>query len=294
MAHASMSRFQETWLAYWIGHGPPDSRAALFLNDTETDTYVLRASCGCPELVSAAGPIALVLARGERGGHVGLVAAAQRTSLVTQCAQDPLWSLPAVSYEAALLVPFSVPAGPEGVVVFFASTARDFNDYAIGVAKRLVEFIVLLCVTTSRAHALEHHERRAATLGHLAQASPIRRPAPGIVDEIAPFPGRFSDDHLTWNLGPNPGASLSQRMAGLSPRELEVLHVFREQRRINGISDTLKISPHTVRNHLKSIFQKLGVHSQVELLAAVGPKREGTENSENLARRPSNLETPEF
>ena len=35
---------------------------------------------------------------------------------------------------------------------------------------------------------------------------------------------------------------------------------------VTGVANTLHISLHTVRNHLKSIFRKLGVHSQVELV----------------------------
>jgi DNA-binding CsgD family transcriptional regulator len=35
---------------------------------------------------------------------------------------------------------------------------------------------------------------------------------------------------------------------------------------VPGIASTLGISPHTVRNHLKAVFRKLGVHSQEALL----------------------------
>ncbi|WP_411035946.1 LuxR C-terminal-related transcriptional regulator [Shinella sp. BYT-45] len=34
------------------------------------------------------------------------------------------------------------------------------------------------------------------------------------------------------------------------------------------ISRALAISPGTVRNHIKTVYRKLGVHSQVELMAA--------------------------
>jgi DNA-binding NarL/FixJ family response regulator len=53
----------------------------------------------------------------------------------------------------------------------------------------------------------------------------------------------------------------------LSRREREVLSMFRMTPRIVDVSERLHISPHTVKNHLKSIFRKLKVSSQVELLA---------------------------
>lgn len=55
----------------------------------------------------------------------------------------------------------------------------------------------------------------------------------------------------------------------LSPREWEVLRALAAHMRPPAIAEHLSISHHTVRNHLKSIFGKLGVHSQAELLERV-------------------------
>lgn len=55
----------------------------------------------------------------------------------------------------------------------------------------------------------------------------------------------------------------------LSKREGEVLEELLNYRRPPQIATALGISPHTVRNHLKSIYAKLGVHSQTELLELV-------------------------
>lgn len=52
----------------------------------------------------------------------------------------------------------------------------------------------------------------------------------------------------------------------MTPREQEVLQIFLRHGEIGAIAERLAISPHTVRNHLKAIYRKLGVHSQAELL----------------------------
>jgi PAS domain S-box-containing protein len=62
-------------------------------------------------------------------------------------------------------------------------------------------------------------------------------------------------------------------LSRLSPRETEVLDRLLEGHRVTSIAGQLEVSEHTVRNHLKSMFRKLGVHSQAEL---VGLVRNGT------------------
>ncbi|MDZ4695886.1 MAG: LuxR C-terminal-related transcriptional regulator [Deltaproteobacteria bacterium] len=58
-----------------------------------------------------------------------------------------------------------------------------------------------------------------------------------------------------------------EREATLSDREEQIARLLAKGHRVSHIADLLGISPHTVRNHFKSVFRKLGVHSQVELLA---------------------------
>ena len=60
-----------------------------------------------------------------------------------------------------------------------------------------------------------------------------------------------------------PGLSM---ISVLSQREREVLRAFLLDGSSEDIAKTLSISLHTLRNHLKAIFRKLGVGSQVELL----------------------------
>jgi FixJ family two-component response regulator len=54
--------------------------------------------------------------------------------------------------------------------------------------------------------------------------------------------------------------------ATLTGREREVLEGLLNNRRVPMIARTMGISPSTVRNHLKAIFSKVGVHSQAELI----------------------------
>jgi DNA-binding NarL/FixJ family response regulator len=59
---------------------------------------------------------------------------------------------------------------------------------------------------------------------------------------------------------------MQPQLRALSSREWEVLRPLMKGRRVQRIAKSLCISPHTVRSHLRSIFEKLGVHSQAELI----------------------------
>ena len=52
---------------------------------------------------------------------------------------------------------------------------------------------------------------------------------------------------------------------GLSTREREVVDLLANGARVVTIAQQLQLSPHTVRNHLKSVFRKLNLHGQHEL-----------------------------
>jgi DNA-binding NarL/FixJ family response regulator len=62
-------------------------------------------------------------------------------------------------------------------------------------------------------------------------------------------------------------------LSQLTNREWEVLRELLALHRVPRIAKKLFISQHTVRNHLKSIYAKLGVHSQDELLDLLKPSR---------------------
>ncbi|MEQ9324333.1 MAG: response regulator [Polyangiaceae bacterium] len=68
-------------------------------------------------------------------------------------------------------------------------------------------------------------------------------------------------------------AVTDERLASLSPRERQVVRLVAGGLRVGQVADRLSISPHTVRNHLKSAFGKLDVHSQEELVEMFGRVR---------------------
>jgi DNA-binding NarL/FixJ family response regulator len=67
------------------------------------------------------------------------------------------------------------------------------------------------------------------------------------------------------DLDPHHTATVSD-LSPLTSREREVLDHLLDGERVHTIADALFVSQSTVRNHLSSIFKKVGVHSQAELL----------------------------
>ena len=55
----------------------------------------------------------------------------------------------------------------------------------------------------------------------------------------------------------------------LTAREIEVVTAWSTEPNIPRVARRLSLSDHTVRNHLRHVYEKLGVHSQAELMALV-------------------------
>jgi DNA-binding NarL/FixJ family response regulator len=53
----------------------------------------------------------------------------------------------------------------------------------------------------------------------------------------------------------------------LTPRQLEVLKLLSEGESVREIGKELYLSEATIRNHVRSLLQALGAHSQLEVLA---------------------------
>ena len=61
-------------------------------------------------------------------------------------------------------------------------------------------------------------------------------------------------------------APLNPDEAALTAREIELLHCFAIGQSYKEAARTLGISPHTVGNHVKSVYRKLEVHSRAEAI----------------------------
>jgi DNA-binding NarL/FixJ family response regulator len=114
--------------------------------------------------------------------------------------------------------------------------------------------------------------RRAIARGRSARAvASVRRDVSSWVGMLQNFEGALAEG-LVGETGDNGNVrrsrdpDLQKLGANLSVREREILDAMGRGQRVAAIARALQISPHTVRNHLKSIFRKLEVHSQVELL----------------------------
>jgi DNA-binding NarL/FixJ family response regulator len=72
---------------------------------------------------------------------------------------------------------------------------------------------------------------------------------------------------------PTQAARSSQVLARLSARELEVLRALTTGARSEMIARNLGISPKTLRNHISSIYHKLGIFDRAQ--AVIVAVREG-------------------
>jgi DNA-binding CsgD family transcriptional regulator len=88
----------------------------------------------------------------------------------------------------------------------------------------------------------------------------------------APLEGGDGGLDIVVSIEPTPRATLS-RLAlaarGLTAREEEVAVLVLRGVSTQGISAALHLSPHTVQDHLKAIFAKVGVSSRRELTATL-------------------------
>lgn len=78
-------------------------------------------------------------------------------------------------------------------------------------------------------------------------------------------------------------------MEDLSKRENTILQELMDGGRVTSIADKLHLSQHTVRNHIRNIFSKLGVNSQAQLIAFAKENPEILDKGVNSSTADSDL-----
>lgn len=180
---------------------------------------------------------------GEERGFVGRVAKTAEAVYVPDTRVEEQW-IDGVGVLSAFFVPLA-SEGPCDVLVLLSHELDGFDEGERALVLALVSYLSRALGgdvrPELRIHRLERGLRRIALelaeLGFAgAQGSPV-------------YP-----------------TALVERLRLVSPREWQVLERLRSGLRVATIARELRISPNTVRNHLKSIYRKLGVRSQTELL----------------------------
>ena len=110
-----------------------------------------------------------------------------------------------------------------------------------------------------------------ARLGTAARAHALLQTIDGrwLTVEAAPLEGH-SEAEIAVTIraaAPSETFDLLCRSCAFSPRERQVVGLLVGGRDTRAVAERLFISPHTVQDHLKSVFKKTGSHSRRELLA---------------------------
>lgn len=126
--------------------------------------------------------------------------------------------------------------------------------------------IVLLC----RQLDLELCRRARAAGVHGVLIMPVTAEQLAGVVALSVGDGRARNDRSGVHSSAPPNAhdelAVVAGESSLSNREVEVFRLLAQGYRANDIASMLFISSHTARKHTKTVFRKLGVHSQVELM----------------------------
>ena len=150
------------------------------------------------------------------------------------------------------------------IVFITACSTEKMVEAAVsaGAAGYIVKPFQFRQVTAAIKVALQRREDRRRT------AKPARAP-----ETAGPFAARLQraqallSDDAVWTVGD--ALHGGPRGIRITRREKEIIRGLVCCRRLSTVAMELGISVHTARNHLKSIFHKLDVHSQDELLQCV-------------------------
>jgi DNA-binding CsgD family transcriptional regulator len=171
-------------------------------------------------------------------------------------------------------------AGPPGVIVLdrdlrptsWTTEARSWIE-ALPAARLFASWGILPAVVYPVA-ALARSPT-TATAGHARERAEDGR---WVTIEAAPLEGSLDGSVAIVVRGAAPAETfdLLCRAYALTRRERQVVAALIAGLDTRALTEQLFISRHTVQDHLKSVFGKVGVHSRRELLATFSAAAEGT------------------
>lgn len=115
--------------------------------------------------------------------------------------------------------------------------------------------------------AVATRSRSSRTSSHLATRV---RGSSGRWLRVTAVPMEGADGQVAVMIEPARAADLTPILLeshGLTPREVEIVMLLARGLATKDIASELTLSPHTVRDHIKTIFEKTGVNSRGELVA---------------------------
>ncbi len=125
-------------------------------------------------------------------------------------------------------------------------------------------------------HASQHQKRE----GEAGEPAPARARAVALEQGMQKIADLVKELGLVAPESARHRPEVEAILGQLSSRERQIVELLLASRRVPGIAATLGISPHTVRNHLKAVFRKLGVHSQEALLELLRGAADGRTEQE--------------
>jgi DNA-binding NarL/FixJ family response regulator len=118
--------------------------------------------------------------------------------------------------------------------------------------RQLACAVLFAAIQAQRALPVEH-SRRMTTEEKLRAIAAVVNDLPAVEEQLLTRPARMQPMAASGPVDP------------LSARERQIVDLLANGARVVTIARRLQLSPHTVRNHLKSVFRKLNVHGQHEL-----------------------------
>jgi DNA-binding CsgD family transcriptional regulator len=205
---------------------------------------------------------------GEERGLVGLVGARSVPIYVPNVHSDPRWTFDEPSVRSGYFTPIVAGEDVLGVLALFATEPDGFS----ALHRSLGDEHAAL---TGRLWWLAAQTALCGKLGEVPALQSAACPLRTKVDEACAalfMPIHAGTDSGTHQAGP-PLDDDDDDLSLLSERERDVVLAMCRGLRLAEIARVLGISHHTARNHLKRVFKKLGVHSQVEMLSVLGSRR---------------------